>query len=219
MKKNDKELIERLNNRKNKTVRNIPVKIKFQDKEETQTECYGECHDCGCDCEFNETPEYVDKKDSTKIINECLKNNESKSFIEKGTGTRINVNCKKCDDKVNGRVYKSGIFDDFLNSLDEGTKNFVGELKHKNRCDDKELIEKLNQKILTDINAIEKNKVLNKRVEELFDNSKKEIYYTGDEIIAKIRQEMENFFERKEIEKQENFQKTLQSFKIILFCF
>ena len=45
MKNRDSELISRLNNRKKKN-------DLIDEKRDT---CYGECYDCGCDCEFNET--------------------------------------------------------------------------------------------------------------------------------------------------------------------
>ena len=213
MKNTDKELIEKLNNRKN-NVRSIPVKINVKQDKDEQTECYGECHDCGCDCEFNETPEFIDTKDT-----------------------------RKSADK-NGRVYKAGVFEDFLNSLDDNNKKFVGELKHKNKCNDKELIDKLNKKILTDsyfdnkkkdfekvlsntknhntdINqlssAIEKSKEVNKRVEELFNSSKKEVI-TTDELIECVRQEMKKFFTEKENEKKNNWDVEAKKVWQYIYC-
>jgi len=98
MKNRDSELISRLNNRKKK---NDLI-------DEEQDTCYGECYDCGCDCEFNETVKnenktvknipinFINRKDNEIFNQEVLnryKIDKNLAFYDK-----INVKNENKDD-------------------------------------------------------------------------------------------------------------------------
>ena len=114
---NDKELINKLNKRRlnnqgvqmgvadklGEKVTRIPVKIvdntdKVEKIKEEFDKCYGECSDCGCDCEFNETPKKCEcskKKTDDEVLIERLnrlnniRKNQDSGYVKCGTNSAV----------------------------------------------------------------------------------------------------------------------------------
>ena len=49
------------------------------------------------DEEDDDKLEFVDSKDTTEVIKSSIKSGKKKTFVEKGTGTRVNINIEKLD--------------------------------------------------------------------------------------------------------------------------
>ena len=100
MKNRDSELISRLNNRKKKN-------DLIDEKRDT---CYGECYDCGCDCEFNETVKnenktvknipinFISRKDNEIFNQEVLNRYKIDKNLDKSFCDKINVKNENKDD-------------------------------------------------------------------------------------------------------------------------